>query len=369
MLTFSIILGLLMAGFGTYYARFLATISDGLRQLQRQARSTQKPMISVIVAARNEETHIASCIDSLRQQTYPAGLYEVLISDDGSTDETLLKAREATQGGIAFKVLPSPGGKALGKAAAIARGIDAARGSIILTTDADCTVLPTWISSIASFFTADVVFVAGPVLEPDRSSLFSKLESLDFFGIITAGAGLIGAGRPIMCNGANMGFRRSAYESVGGYGADPSMNDDEALLNRIVVRKLGRIAYASEPQSIVRTRSANTPWKFFLQRLRWAGKQGRYEDLGILQTLVLVYLFFATTLISVFVGIWTTWLLAFACLILIIKAAIERSILNAHGTILGIKIDRTSFVIAEIFHVPYIAITAALGQFVKARWK
>jgi cellulose synthase/poly-beta-1,6-N-acetylglucosamine synthase-like glycosyltransferase len=54
-----------------------------------QGRST--PFVSIIIAARDEEHHIAHCLDSVTQQTYPSAQYEIIIVNDGSTDGTKLK--------------------------------------------------------------------------------------------------------------------------------------------------------------------------------------------------------------------------------------------------------------------------------------
>ena len=61
---------------------------------------------------------------------------------------------------------------------ALTYGIDHARGSLILTTDADCTVGPRWIGAMAASFTSDTGFVAGPVRYRPGRSLFGRLQQL-----------------------------------------------------------------------------------------------------------------------------------------------------------------------------------------------
>jgi glycosyltransferase involved in cell wall biosynthesis len=49
----------------------------------------ESPFISIIIAARNEEKNIGSCIQSIINQTYPANKFEIIITDDHSSDKTV----------------------------------------------------------------------------------------------------------------------------------------------------------------------------------------------------------------------------------------------------------------------------------------
>src|SRR5690606_40960522 len=115
------------------------------------------------------------------------------------------------------------------KEAALARGVAAARGAIILTTDADCTVSPTWIRSMMSRFEEGVGIVTGPVLYRDDGRFFGRLQSLEFLGLVALGHGFVGIGRPHLCNSANLAYRRQAYDEVGGYdgGVEAATGNDE----------------------------------------------------------------------------------------------------------------------------------------------
>ena len=178
------------------------------------------------------------------------------------------------------------------KPLAIAKGITQAAGEIILTTDADCIAPPRWIEIMVNHFEENVAFVAGPVAEQTSRNFFSKLEQLEFLGLITTAAGLIGSGRPIICNGANLAYRKSAFISVGGFGDNGSSNDDESLMNRMVHRNIGKIVFAPESDAVITTRSSNTITSFLRQRIRWANKRGHYEDKSILiYTCLFIFIF------------------------------------------------------------------------------
>lgn len=93
------------------------------------------PHATVVVAARNAQASIAACLSSLAALDYPS--YDVVVVDDGSSDDTVRLARAA-----GVTVLAGDG---RGAGIARNRGIDAARGDVVAFTDADCTVSPPWL--------------------------------------------------------------------------------------------------------------------------------------------------------------------------------------------------------------------------------
>ena len=112
---------------------------------------------TVIVAARNEEKNIKDCLESLSKLEYPDGKLECIIVDDYSIDDTENIIKEFIKDKTQFKLIKPEQdfGETVGKARAIANAIEIAEGEIILTTDADCTVSPTWAKTISSYFQDD----------------------------------------------------------------------------------------------------------------------------------------------------------------------------------------------------------------------
>ena len=255
------------------------------------------------------------------------------------------------------------------KPLAIAHGIDQSTGEIILTTDADCIAPPKWIEIMANHFKDEVVFTAGPVAEHASSNFFSNLEQLEFLGLITTAAGLIGSGRPIICNGANLAYRKSAFISIGGFGGNGSSNDDEFLMNRMLRRNIGNITFAPESGAVITTRSSNTITSFLRQRIRWANKRGHYEDKSILVTLVSLYLFFLSfaltaLLIPIEQRLLLPVILAFGG-----KVCVDYFTLHSGAKLFNQRLPIFYFLIAELLHVPYIVIAAAIGQISSMQWK
>lgn len=360
---------LLAAG---YYSYFLLRVRRGIQKLRAAGVPQHRPRLSVIIAARNEESHIQTCLDSVLAQDYPAGKFEVIIVDDGSLDRTpdIVQSTSLLHDNVLLLRASSMSQESEeGKPRCIAQGVRESNGEIILLTDADCVVPPTWMSNILSYFEEDVALVAGPVLEASESGVFSRLQSVEYLGLTTTAAGLIGSGQPIICSGANLAYRKSAFEEVDGFGSHGTSCDDETLMQRINLRGVGRVKFAADPRAIVITRSDHSLSSFWNRRTRWASKRGHYEDKSILFSLITLYLFFLMLTSVLVVSFFIPELLPFAALVLIWKVIIDYGTILAGAKKFGVSFSWLDFLIAELFHVPYIVLATAVGQILPVRWK
>ena len=157
--------------------------------------------VSVVVACHNEEERLPQLLKSLAIQNYKQELFEIIIVDDSSTDQTF----EVANGYSGIKNIITINNKGTGKKKAIRTGIEASIGKLIITTDADCQMGERWISSIAAFYEqskSDMIIC--PVQLESGPGFFNRFQELEFLSLqgITAGSALIGT--PTMCNGANL---------------------------------------------------------------------------------------------------------------------------------------------------------------------
>lgn len=117
------------------------------------------PVFSVLVANHNHAHLVARAIDSVLAQDYPAALREVVVVDDGSTDDSVqVLAPYAQVPGVQVVQQPNRG-----QTAAYAAALAAARGDFICLLDADDTCLPNKLRALAEFMRG---------LDVDRESLF-----------------------------------------------------------------------------------------------------------------------------------------------------------------------------------------------------
>ncbi|MCZ6634378.1 MAG: glycosyltransferase [bacterium] len=268
----------LLVATGLYIAIAVAFTLGLFRSPVRTARQENPPpFVSVVIAARNEADQIGPCLEGLIRQTYPSDRFEVLVVNDGSQDQTAQIVSDYT--GPESNIYGLDVGSAFPDLAAKKRpmsvGIEAARGDIILTTDADCRPLPTWISGMVACFQPDVGAVIGfsqLKLPGSPLTFFERLQALDFLALMSAAAGAANLGVPLAASGQNLAYRKTLFERVGGFreiGHRPS-GDDVLLLQLMRKAKSGRIVFATHPETFISTWRSESPTGFWQQRKRWA---------------------------------------------------------------------------------------------------
>jgi cellulose synthase/poly-beta-1,6-N-acetylglucosamine synthase-like glycosyltransferase len=221
----------------------------GLSKKTGQRGDSGRPgTVSVVVPVRNEEAHLPDLLESLARQDYPER--EFIFIDDGSTDKSpdLLKNFAAPRPDARIITLaenPGPNRKQY----ALTRGIGAARGGLLLFTDADCEVPPGWISAMAARMADEgIALTIGPVFKrPDPGqpggNFFRQYQCFDHavrYMYLAASTGLGAAGGGF---GNNLAVRREALDRIGGYAnIPPSPTEDAALVSMIRARGRSRAA-------------------------------------------------------------------------------------------------------------------------------
>jgi cellulose synthase/poly-beta-1,6-N-acetylglucosamine synthase-like glycosyltransferase len=298
-LLFDIILNFQVVG-TILYVFFLAWIVLGLRRLNIKSTSVEQPFVSVIIAARNEEKNIASCLDHLLLQNYPKEKIDIIVVDDHSEDATAAICRGFESVGVQLFSLPDVVGVSP-KKAALHLGIQKSRGEIILVTDADCRASTTWISTIIKYFEKNTAAVASWLYVEEDDSLLGKIESLDSLSLSFVGAAGFGWGKPFIANGANFAYRRQVYDELNGFDgvAQFVSGDDDLLLQKIHTAKKWTCAFAPEWQGVVSTDANPTLGRFLAQRFRWASKSS-IHPVWLVGFEVFVYFYLLSFVLSVF---------------------------------------------------------------------
>jgi cellulose synthase/poly-beta-1,6-N-acetylglucosamine synthase-like glycosyltransferase len=240
------------------------------------------PSVSVIVPARNEADGIEACLESLRACDYPADRYEIIVVDDFSTDGTAARVRARQPAGHAPEDQPVRLVEMDGatdrtgphKPAAVTRGVAAAEGEVILTTDADCTVPSGWVRSMVRRCTPETPFVAGPVAYEHNDLFLPRLQALELMGLVAYGAGTLGLGRPTFCNSANVAYRRDVIEAR--EDAPDGAAQDELLLQHVAYDTDRDVAFNPAPEACVTTAPAPSFSAYLEQQARWAHMGLRY---------------------------------------------------------------------------------------------
>ncbi|NJO02881.1 MAG: glycosyltransferase [Bacteroidia bacterium] len=233
--------------------------------------STQNPLISILVAVRNEEANLDRCLNSLAYLRSHGQSWEVWLGDDQSEDQSGKMIRYFVWDKPHFHLLSitHPRGQARGKANVIAHLANQAQGSLLFMSDADVVLPKDWLH-LAEYFEDDprLGVLAGLVF-PRGACLFHHLQSLEWAAMFAL---LEQAARwqlPITMMGANMVVHKTAYKAVGGYEGMPfSITEDFALFHQIV-RQGFRFNIVIRAESTVFTPALSSPRAYLQQRKRW----------------------------------------------------------------------------------------------------
>jgi len=263
--------------------------------------------VTVMIAARNEAQRIHLTIEDILAQDYPKHLTEIIIVDDHSTDNTA--AIIAGYGDRGIKLLQLNEDKPLNsyKKKALTEAIRLSAGELMIATDADCRMGNKWLSSVVGYFEKEQpVMISSPVCYFEETSLFERMQTLEFYYLIGIGAAFIGNGRASTCNGANLAYRKDVFYEVGGFKGidDLASGDDELLLQKVAARFPGKIGFLKLHNAVVYTHAKHTLKEFLQQRRRWASKSVKYKDKNVVALAVCIWLFNLSLLINGCLGFY-----------------------------------------------------------------
>jgi glycosyltransferase involved in cell wall biosynthesis len=161
---------------------------------------------SVIIPTYNRAGRIGYCLDALRKQKFPFAS-EVIVVDDGSTDETLEVLARYSEVRVVCQANAGP-------AAARNRGVREASGEIVLFTDDDCEPFPDWLAEMLKpFDDPEVIGVKGVyrTRQPELVARFVQIEYEDRYRMM--------ARKPTIdfIDTYSAAFRRAQFTEIGGY--------------------------------------------------------------------------------------------------------------------------------------------------------
>jgi glycosyltransferase involved in cell wall biosynthesis len=222
----------LYAGLIIYYRQSWVSIADLGLPILDFIPSTK---ISVIIPARNEGQNIKDCLDSIIGQLYPKHLFEVLVVDDHSTDNTaaiVLSYQLQNIKLISLKDFVAANEINAYKKKAIEIAIKQSTGDLIVTTDADCTAPPNWLQTIAAFYQQKKPDLMVMPVAIDCSNRFIEIfQALDFMTLQGITGASVHKKFHSMCNGANLAYTKKAFNAVNGFkGIDTIASGDDMLL-------------------------------------------------------------------------------------------------------------------------------------------
>jgi cellulose synthase/poly-beta-1,6-N-acetylglucosamine synthase-like glycosyltransferase len=332
-----------------------------------------RPMVSVLVAARNESANIGLCLQALSRQTYPRRLWQVIVVDDRSTDGTsryAMRWKPSLPGFTLIRVAHLPEGRQ-GKKHALEAGIRKASGDVILVTDADCQPPPGWIETMAGRFKPGVDAVIG--YSPIRSAsshLWARAVETDCIAAGVVAAAGVGLGSMITCSGRSLAYRRRLFTANGGYsGLHRSVSgDDDLLLHRLSRVGGAQLAFAAESAATVPAIGPDRIGSALSQRLRHLSAGRHYPrsvmgGYGLFFSLSLAL--WAGLLVGPFAEVpWIFCLGPFA-----IKLAVDSALLRGFARRVGQPLRWRYLPLWEAYYLVSGLLLSPVAAVVRSRWR
>src|SRR5665213_1672579 len=232
------------------------------RGRRREADTSFVPPVSIIVPAYNEAVGIERCVRSLARSDYPSP-FEVIVVDDGSTDDTADRVRALGLAGVQVITQANAG-----KPKALNTGLTAAANEIVVTVDGDTVFEPdSLLHLVQPFREADVGAVSGNTKVGNRTGLLGRWQHIEYvmafnldrrmyevLGCMPTVPGSIGA------------FRRAALVDVGGVSGATLAEDTDVTM--AIGRGGWRVLYAEDARAW--TEAPSTLSGLWRQRSRWS---------------------------------------------------------------------------------------------------
>ncbi len=244
--------------FDIYYISVLKDFFNRMHK-HKQKQIGDSPTISVVIPAFNEEKYIGETINSVLQSDYPKDKLEVIVVDDGSTDDTY---KEAAKYGV--QIIRHA--KNLGRGKALETGVKYASGEIVVFLDADTKLKKSALKRLISAF--DDPKVGGAcgrlLVSSTRSNILTTGQKVEYaLGFAYTKILRSAMGWLLIPSGAFSAHRRKLL-------LDLNLSDtiaEDFDLGLYIIEKGYRLVYINDAVAI--TEIPSTPKSYLKQRNRW----------------------------------------------------------------------------------------------------
>ena len=361
----------------TTYVLYIMKMYRGLLFARKSVflPSNDSIKISVIIAFRNEEENIISCLESIQKQNYSQQDFEIILSNDHSEDKSVELVNQFILANPQLKIsLVENNELEHGKKQAIANAVIKAQFDILAFTDADCVVGNNWLKSIASayFNNKQIKMLCGPVIFQKQKSLLEKLLSLEFASLMAVTAASILNKNPFMCNAANMSIKKDAYLLI-----QKKLNEkkyasgDDVFLLHHVKKQFGSnsISFMYQKEALVHTLVPQNIYSFINQRIRWSSKTMGYNDVFALFSAYLVFIVCTTIASGIIFSFFYGKLIRLFVALFLIKTLVDTLLLHQILILLQRKELLKWIFIEQLLYVFYVPIIALISLKKTYQWK
>lgn len=355
------------------YLLFLVLMITGWKKIQHVSfpSGTEKSRISIVIPFRNEAENFSRLFQSLQKQDAAIADYEVIFVNDHSTDDSTTILRENEKNfSFQYQCLDLPS-SLQGKKAALQYGIEHARHPVILSTDADTWHAAGWIKSYLKVFRhPEVQFAFGLVEVVSNNNLFGKMQTLEFRSLMRSAAASLYFKVPTMCNGANLAFRKLAFESVGAYAehAQLASGDDEFLYHAIARQYPDGVKFLPDAPAAVFVAAKPDLKSFIAQRIRWASKWKHHRIFPMpLLAFFIALVQLAWLSLPFLLLLNSEWVIIL--MLICLKVLLEFIFLSGKAANNTSKFSLSAFTALQFLYAPYVWLSAICATFFSYSWK
>jgi len=259
-------------------------------------------MISVIIPAYNAAESLKSCLLALKRQSLDQSLYEIIVVNDGSTDDTAKIAND-----LGARVINQ---QRSWPAAARNLGVDKASGDIICFTDADCSPNSDWLEQMLSPLEDDEIIACKGAYTTEQRSLvarFVQLEYEDKYDLLSRQKYID------FIDTYSAAYRKEILQANGGFDSQFQYLEDQELSFRLAARGHKMVF---QPQAVVVHLHSDTLVKYARKKFRigyWKAQVIRrfpnrgIEDSHTPQVMKVQMALMAGTYLSLLLALFARW--------------------------------------------------------------
>lgn len=340
----------------------------------KKTKSNAQTNFSIIIAARNEEKNIETCLLSvIAAIKKSASNSEIIVIDDNSTDATLqiIKKFELDYSFISIIELATL--KQQTKKSALISGVAKAKNNWLLFTDADCRVNEDWLIDFEKeTANSKIKMCAGPVTILPNVSFLSAFQSLDMFSMAGTSCAAIAIKKPLMCNGANLAVKKEIFiEASNQKEYFKKASGDDIFLLFYVTEKYGAesISYLKTKGALVSTKMQDSWSQLWMQRKRWISKSTDYSTPFMALISMLVYFSNLSLLLLGALVVISPEKKMYFFLVIIAKSIIDFIFLFLVAQFYKSLTTLLWFIPIQIVHIFYVTIVPLLSINSTYTWK
>lgn len=333
---------------------------------------TNKTTTCIIICAHDEERTIECCLKGILEQDFDKQLLEIILVNDGSTDNTKVIAEKILSGyNGKFQIINNS--ENIGKKKSITSAIEVCDSELIICRDADTyTESDLWLKTIVSFYEkTGKQFIIAPLEIENKNGLLNQLQFYENSALAIITGGFAFYKKAFLCNGANLAFTQKIFEKTGGYKNHIGVNSGDDVLFLEDVKKIApeTIAYLKNKNTSVVTYPLNSFKKLFRQKVRWASKFDKNPNQTNTFLGIIVFLVHLFTLVYLIKPIFAHHIPIFGIIFIFLRVFIDFLLLFLASRYFNKPVKWTWFLPLSVFYSFYVIITAILSLVVKPNRK